>query len=306
MNMKRILFRHRLWLLALGSTSLAMVACALGQRPPTERLCTLIGCGPSLEIVLVGEHVPTDFTVTITSPSDGPLTVRCTEGTAHVDPPEAMRWSPACPAGGVSFQDFTPSQLGVSAHWSDGDVTQDFEPVYSESRPNGPACEPACRSARLELRIPRIPPYGDVSTWAVYTDEEHGFSLRHPSALPLEFGPQVAGHRIVFIGDKMQARTSSADPLVCQGECPMIESAEAVIIAGRQARLVRGYIGSMDGNVPQHFMLYLIRSGTTHISLVLYAGSRYATAADPTVILPLHEEDIALFDRIVQTLEFGP
>ena len=74
----------------------------------------------------------------------------------------------------------------------------------------------------------------------------------------------------------------------------MIESTEPATIAGREAQLVLGYIGSIGGNIPQHFMLYLIRSGSTYISLVLYAESRNATTADPSVILSLDQADIEL------------
>ena len=115
-----------------------------------------------------------------------------------------------------------------------------------------------------------------------------------PPPCPWISAPRSMVIGIVFVGDKIQIRTSSADPLVCQGECPMIESTEPATIAGRDAHLVHGYIGSMAAIVPQHFMLYLIRSGSTYISLVLYAESRHATAADPGVILPLHEADIAV------------
>jgi hypothetical protein len=157
------------------------------------------------------------------------------------------------------------------------------------------------------VRIPALPAYGDVSIWETYTDEAHGFSFRYPAEFSPEFGPQVDGYGIVFFGDKIQVRTSSTDPLVCQGECPMIESTEPVTIAGRQARLVRGYIGSIGGNMPQRFMHYLVRSGRTDISLILFAESRHATSsAGPAVILPLQEADIELFDRMVQTLELAP
>jgi hypothetical protein len=79
-----------------------------------------------------------------------------------------------------------------------------------------------------------------------------------------------------------------------------------VTVAGRQARLARGYIGSIGGNIPQHFMLYLVRSGSTYISLTLYAAGRNASLIDSSVILPLQEADIELFDRMVQTLELTP
>jgi hypothetical protein len=298
--------RNAFRLIIPGVAALTLAACTLGQRPPDERVCTLIGCGPSLEIALVGEHVPTDFSMHISSPVGSMLNVRCTEGASQFDPPEAARWSPACPAGGVTLQDFTPEQLSVTVQWLDGQVTEDFQPAYAQSRPNGPDCEPTCRGARLELRIPAVPAYGDVSTWQTYTDAAYGFSLRYPAALTLDLGPETDGQRIIFVGDKIQVRLSPTDPLVCQGECPMLESTQPVTVAGRQARLARGYIGSIGGNIPQHFMLYLFDYGSAYISLTLYAASRNASLVDSSVILPLQGSDIELFDRMVQTLELAP
>lgn len=299
--------RHILRLLMPGLFASTLAACTLGQTPPGGRVCTLIGCGPSLEITLVGDYLPTTFALVLASSEGDTVHVLCTDGNATFDPPEAARWSPTCPAGGVALQDFTPEKLTVTASWSGGEVTQDFQPAYTESQPNGPACEPTCRAASLELHIPFIPPYGDTSSWQTYTDSAHGFRFRYPAALTLEFSPLVDGYGTVFVGDKIQVRTSSTDPLVCQGDCPLIESTEPVTIAGREARLVRGYIGSVGGNIPQRFMLYLIRSGSTYISLALFAAGRQdQSAVDPGVILPLQEADIELFNRMVQTVEITP
>jgi len=305
--MKFPFLRHPIWILTSALAAPILAACTLGLTQPADRLCTLIACGPSLQIALVGEHVPTEFALSLTAAEGDYVRVLCTDGNATFDPPEAARWSPTCPAGGVALQDFTPQELSVSVSWSDGQTTQVFQPAYIESQPNGPDCEPACRAARLEVHIPAVPAYGDVSTWETYADEPHGFSIRYPAEFPPEFGPQVDGYGAVFFGDKIQVRTNSTDPLVCQGECPMLEIIEPVTIAGRPARLVRGYIGSIGGNTPQRFMLYLVRSGSTYISLMLFAESRHATTTvDPSVILPLQEADIELFNRMVQTLEWMP
>jgi len=299
--------RHIVWTPALGLAVLIVAACALGQTPPGGRVCTLIACGPSLEIALVGDYVPTRFELNLTSSEGDTVHVLCTDGNAAFDPPDAARWSPTCPAGGVTLQDFTPQQVSVTARWSGGEVTQDFQPTYVESQPNGPACEPTCQTARVELRIPFIPAYGDTSTWETYTDVAHGFSFRYPAALTLEFSPLVDGYNTVFVGDKIQIQTSSTDPLVCQGDCPMMGSNEPVTIAGREARLVRGYIGSVGGNIPQRFMLYLIHSGSTYISLTLFAAGRQDQSVDdPSVIVPLQQADIELFNRLVQTVQMTP
>jgi len=288
-----------------AAVAVMLAGCTLGERPPSEQVCTFIGCGLSLEVALVGEHVPTDFALTVNSPAGDIVNVHCAEGNAEFDPPSAARWTPACPAGGVTFQGFTPEQLTATVRWSEGEVTQDFELRYDEHRPNGRQCEPTCRSTRVEVRIPEVPAYGDASTWETYSDEEHGFRVKYPRALQLEPGLSADGYRVVFVGDQIRIQTSPGDSLACEGECPMIESTEPVTIGGRDARQVRGHISSNGGNVPQYFMMYLFRLGDVYLSFALYAESRHATTYDPSIIRPLKEEDIELFERIMQTLEFG-
>jgi hypothetical protein len=283
---------------------LALAGCTLGQNPPNGQACTLIGCGPSFEVMLVGEHVPTDFTATLNTGSGDSVKVRCTEGNAEFEPPEASRWAPSCPAGGVSFQDFTPAAVSVTVVWADGEVSQEFAPAYGQSRPNGPACEPVCQSASFDVYIPDFPAYGDSSGWEIYLDELHGFRLRYPAQLGLEkIGPRSDGHGSTYVGDQIEIRTSARDPLVCRGDCPMIEESEAITIAGREARQVLGYLGSIGGNTPQYFLMYLIRLGDTYASFILYAESRHATTDDPSYIRDLKERDIDLFERMMLTLE---
>lgn len=280
-----------------------LAGCTLGQVPPTEQACTLIGCGPSLEVQLVGEHVPTDFTMTIDSSSGEVIRVRCTEGNAEFEPPEASRWAPSCPAGGVTFQDFAPTDISVTVEWSEGELTQQFAPVYGQSQPNGPACDPVCSSARIDVYIPDLPAYGDTSTWEIYLDDLHGFRLRYPAQLGLEISPRSYGYGSIYVGDQIEIRTSSSDPLVCRGDCPMIEETERITIAGREARQVLGYVGSIGGNTPQYFLMYLIRLGDTYASFILYAEGRHATTDDPSYIRDLKDEDIDLFERMMLTLE---
>jgi hypothetical protein len=287
----------------LGVAAVLLAGCTLGQAPPAGQVCTLIGCGPSLELALVGEHVPTDFSLIVVTPEGGSVNVRCTDGNADFDPPEAARWSPSCPAGGVAFYDFVPAAVTVTVRWLEGETTQAFEPAYSEYAPNGPSCEPTCRAARLEVLIPELPQYGDSSTWETYTDEAHGFRIKYPPELPLVQGPAADGYHVMFVGEQIEIETSDTDPLVCRGDCPMLERIEFVTLAGWEARQARGYIGSIGGNVPQHFLRYVFRLGSEYVSFVLHAVSRYGEQTDPSVITPLRQQDIDLFERMMQTLE---
>jgi hypothetical protein len=76
--------------IALAAVLLA--GCTLGQVPRREQTCTLIGCGSSLEVALVGEHVPTEFSMTLRSRTEDIVNVHCTDGNAVFDPPGAARW----------------------------------------------------------------------------------------------------------------------------------------------------------------------------------------------------------------------
>ena len=289
---------------ALVLQSVLLGACTLGRSAPAGRACTLIGCGAWFEVALVGDHVPTDFSLSLDSPEGNLVNVHCTEGTAEFEPPEASQWSPTCPPGAVAFMDFTPAQVTVTVEWAEGRVTQEFRPQYADSWPNGPQCEPACRSARVEVIIPKYPLYGDSATWELYADEDMGFRIRYPAELGLQPGEAAGGYGATYIGDKIRIQTSEDDPLVCQGECPMIESTEALRIAGRRAVLAQGYLGSIGGNVPQYFMAYVFPLGTGFASFSLYAESRYAEVKDPSVITPLRQDDIEVFERMMETLEF--
>jgi hypothetical protein len=59
--------------------------------------------------------------------------------------------------GGIMFRDQLPQTVDVIVRRDDVVVGQgSARPVYAESRPNGPDCEPVCRSAPL-LEIPIAP-----------------------------------------------------------------------------------------------------------------------------------------------------
>jgi len=292
--------------LGLLTAGLLLAGCTLGQRPPQAPVCTLIGCGNTLEVRLVGAHVPTDFTLTLDAASGEHVRVRCTEGTAEFEPPEAARWTPACPAGGVSFFNFAPQGISVAVEWADGQVVQELEPRYATSQPNGPECEPTCRSGAVEVIIPEFPAYGAESTWAVYSDEAHGFRLRYPAQLGLKRETDLYGQTVATVGDRIEIRAGGRDPLVCVGDCPLIEENKPQPLAGRAARQVRGYIGSIGGSVPQYYLMYAVRLGEVHVSFVLYAAGRAAVTDDPTYIRELAQEDIDLFERIMRSVEFGP
>ena len=60
----------------------------------------------------------------------------------------------SCLTGPV-FSDFTPKQLFVTVITSAGTRTTEIRNIkYTEYRPNGPHCDPICRSAALTVDVP--------------------------------------------------------------------------------------------------------------------------------------------------------
>lgn len=149
--------------------------------------------------------------------------------------------------------------------------------------------------------IPPAPTAQQTETWKTYSSPEYGFSIRYPAALEIVPGENNAS---VNIGEQIQVRVSAADPLECRGDCPFVESSEAVTVAGLAATKVSGYIGSIGGNVPQRFLTYIFQQDGRYYIFTLYALGLKATGDDPSTIWPLSDSDVALFDRILATLRF--
>jgi hypothetical protein len=97
--------------------------------------CTLIGC-TGLVVEVTGAPGQTPVTVVVTAPDGSTRSTTCTSATG------------TCP---VSFPDFTPASvtIRVSTGTQTTEVTR--QPAYEVTRPNGPACPPECRNARVTV-----------------------------------------------------------------------------------------------------------------------------------------------------------
>ena len=117
--------------------AIAVLAMTLSSCDPDERLqaCTLIGCESGLRVVL-------------TTPPAAPYRVE-----AYV-PGSAVRQMRQCNTGGtcdITFVDFTPAQVTIEVITTADTVRRDAAPAYQISRPNGPQCDPECRSATVTV-----------------------------------------------------------------------------------------------------------------------------------------------------------
>ena len=106
-----------------------------GVAGPTA--CTLIGC-TGLTVEVTGAPGQTAVTVTVTAPDGSTRSAACTSATG------------ACP---VSFPDFTPATVTIRVFSGTQTTEVTRQPTYEVSRPNGPACPPECRNARVTVAL---------------------------------------------------------------------------------------------------------------------------------------------------------
>lgn len=103
--------------------------------------CTLIGCESGVEVAFAQRP-------------DAPFRIE-----AEVPGHPSSRYVYECDevsrcGGRIFFADFTPDVVRIRVVTAAGTTEQIYSPQYSESRPNGPDCEPLCRTARIMLPLP--------------------------------------------------------------------------------------------------------------------------------------------------------
>jgi hypothetical protein len=149
----------------------ALIAVSMGMMVGfldgcSSHACTLIGCGMGLEVEFQGaKSSPGIYQIEVVSdgaPATCQLTIPFTCGTPPTCSPAVPDWRliwSGCALGpehqtidGLAFSSGGPTSIDVIVRHDDqviggGSAT----PTYSTSRPNGPDCEPVCRSA------PRFP-----------------------------------------------------------------------------------------------------------------------------------------------------
>ena len=167
--------------LALGGVLLSqLILSACSPGIPIIGFCTNIGCIDVLDIKLEGT-IPDRYTIEIISRDGRSAVVTCSRSSSHQNDHEipspflgrthlvpgigegatAVRTPELiyslCTSDGVSFTGFTPDNLGVVVSWYDTGINVSARPKYRESRPNGPGCDPVCRTGEIVIHLPVIP-----------------------------------------------------------------------------------------------------------------------------------------------------
>ncbi len=155
--------------LALASlTTLFVAACSQTMADPA---CTDIGCqnglrltwpqGPwkpgaySVEVTLDGTKVTCEGQLPLAACDSGP-TFHCSSG-ASLRLGESGCALPPAQHGlaGIDI-DTAPAQVRIVVRRDGVEVSaQELAPKYTDSRPNGPQCEPVCHQASAELPLPQ-------------------------------------------------------------------------------------------------------------------------------------------------------
>lgn len=102
--------------------------------------CTLIGCESGLEVLFDGAQTEPVRVEAEVPGRPGRFVLEC-DGTNRC-------------RGGVFFADFTPDAVRIRIVSAAGTTEQLYRPTYTERRPNGPNCEPLCRTARVTAVLP--------------------------------------------------------------------------------------------------------------------------------------------------------
>lgn len=166
---------HRLGRLGLVGLLGLAIACTKGHAdpggPPGGKACTMIGCldGVRVELAHAGAWAPGTYTFAVDL--DGAV-VTCTGAlplpacdagpaiTCDGEGVQVMESGCALEPAAQSFPEIMIPrgdlrELGLTVTLGGAPlVTTRMKPAYVESRPNGPECEPLCRSAGLRVDLP--------------------------------------------------------------------------------------------------------------------------------------------------------
>jgi hypothetical protein len=128
MTILRVVFTVTLLVAAAGASACDAVS-------PTP--CTLIGC-TGLVVEVTGAPGQTPVTVVDTAPDGSTRSATCSSATG------------TCP---VSFADFTPASVTIRVVTSAQATEVATQPAYQVTGPNGSACPPECRNARVTVPL---------------------------------------------------------------------------------------------------------------------------------------------------------
>ncbi|MBV6395152.1 MAG: hypothetical protein HFACDABA_00723 [Anaerolineales bacterium] len=136
--------------------------------------------------------------------------------------------------------------------------------------------------------------------WIAYESGRYGYGISFPQSLKVN----VVSDEYVEVGDAIVIGVMTTDPAALRGDGPVFESSSNVQIGLYPARLLTGYIGAIGGHIPQQFRMYVFQRADYYLTVTLYALGLHIMDGDASQIAPLDPNDVARFDRIVESIRF--
>ena len=131
--------------LAIGLGVMTLLGSGLAR--PVQG-CTMIGCFETLAIEFEGFQ-PETYSVEVSSPSMETVRFECpTPGASNAS------GFTMCTPNGVNLSEVSPDDITVKVSWEGGSKTETFHVSYETYQPNGPQCEPTCRSGKVTMTLP--------------------------------------------------------------------------------------------------------------------------------------------------------
>jgi len=150
-DVRKFLNRFKIPLIVVVLLLMVAIGYLASPYSPT-RMCTLMGCRDSLEIILSVEPAQV-YEVSITTPEGDSRSVSCTPGESEPGYSPSAGTIALCEHGTVSFMDFDPQQVTVKITWSGGSYSTTGSPIYTSFQPNGRYCPPECRGGKLQVSM---------------------------------------------------------------------------------------------------------------------------------------------------------
>lgn len=140
--------------------------------------------------------------------------------------------------------------------------------------------------------------------WVTYINTQEGYSLNHLAWMTIT---EQGRPEYVLVGDYISVLVTDFNPEEARGDGPLIEEATDTMVIDLPARRLKGYVGSVGGNIPHTIEQIVIphngRFYTIEVS-ELSNTAPYDPTAETRTPGPIPAEQMTLFDEIALTFRF--
>lgn len=164
------------------------------------------------------------------------------------------------------------------------------------------------------VEVPTVTPTTNPMVgWKTFVSPDSNFSLKYPSEYELKTLVNLG----YVINRNITLPSYPVSITACRGDCPVISSSEEVTLQiGVKAIKVKGYIGSIGGNIPESFIRYEMLNPHTvperrYTNIILWELPQDINYQDKIKqyppdrgVNPISPEHEHVFDQILSTFKF--